>query len=78
MQEQNASLINLMLLLALSYLLHKSNIMQLGIFSIQLLIIEIHQSFPHSNNRIIQINPLLCILFIQLYQVQNNSFVYID
>ena len=56
MQEQNASPINLMLLLALSYLLHKSNITQLGIFSIQLLIIEIHQSFPHSNNRIIQIN----------------------
>lgn len=50
MQEQNASPINLMLLLALSYLLHKSNITQLGIFSIQLLIIEIHQSFPHSNN----------------------------
>lgn len=41
MQEQNASPINLMLLLALSYLLHKSNITQLGIFSIQLLIIEI-------------------------------------
>lgn len=40
MQEQNASPINLMLLLALSYLLHKSNITQLGIFSIQLLIIE--------------------------------------
>lgn len=57
MQEQNASPINLMLLLALSYLLHKSNITQLGIFSIQLLIIEIHQSFPHSNNRIIQITP---------------------
>lgn len=56
MQEQNASPINLMLLLALSYLLHKSNITQLGIFSIQLLIIEIRQSFPHSNNRIIQIN----------------------
>lgn len=52
MQEQNASPINLMLLLVLSYLLHKSNITQLGIFSIQLLIIEIHQSFPHSNNRI--------------------------
>lgn len=58
MQEQNASPINLMLLLALSYLLHKSNITQLGIFSIQLLTIEIHQSFSHSNNRIIQINPL--------------------
>lgn len=57
MQEQNASPINLMLLLALSYLLHKSNITQLGIFSIQLLIIEIYQSFPHSNNRIIQITP---------------------
>lgn len=58
MQEQNASPINLMLLLVISYLLHKSNITQLGIFSIQLLIIEIHQSFPHSNNRIILINPL--------------------
>lgn len=57
MQEQNASPINLMLLLVISYLLHKSNITQLGIFSIQLLIIEIHQSFPHSNNRIIQITP---------------------
>lgn len=41
MQEQNASPINLMLLLVISYLLHKSNITQLGIFSIQLLIIEI-------------------------------------
>ena len=58
MQEQNASPINLMLLLVISYLLHTSNITQHGIFSIQLLIIEIHQSFPHSNNRIIQINPL--------------------
>lgn len=57
MQDQNASPINLMLLLVISYLLHKSNITQLGIFSIQLLIIEIHQSFPHSNNRIIQITP---------------------
>lgn len=59
MQDQNASPINLMLLLVISYLLHKSNITQLGIFSIQLLIIEIHQSFPHSNNRIIQITPPL-------------------